>query len=335
MPRWGQLKLFTGNANPQLAERIAQYLEMQLGDIPVSKHVDGEVYQRFEEEVRGCHVVIIQPTNAPDTHQRELTLMGNAARAASAALVTGVISYLGYSRQDRKDRPRTAIAARLAVDEIVNAGFQRVIVPDLHAEQIQGFFDPKFCIMEYLYARPVFVSLFRHLGLTGFVNGPPDVGRARTAQAYLRRLGGGMYFAVKGDDQVRDTGHIEIIGDVKGRPCRIIDDEVESGGTLVNTAIALAERGAGPIHAVVTHGKLVGPAIDRIAASPIEKLFIGDTIQLPARAREVFGDRLCHVTFAPLLAEAVLRLHEDRSISALFNDEEVSRFYNGNYFINT
>lgn len=335
MAKGKTLKLFTGNANRPLAEGIAASVGQELGQIEVGQFADGEISVRFLEDIRGCHVVLIQPTNAPEVNLKELKLMAYAARSSSAACVTAVIPYFGYGRQDRKDRPRVGITARMVADELIGAGIQHIITLDLHAAQVQGFFDPKQCIVDYLYGRPVFVSLFQHLGMTDVVNGPPDLGRAKVAESYDQHLGGGVYFAVKNrpsgtKDEVRS---IRIVGDVAGKKVRILDDEISTGKTMVMAAAVLAEAGATSIDVVASHGKLVGEAPKLLAASPVTAFYIGDSVLLSADAREQLGSRLRQVTFAPYLAEAIKRLHHDESLSSLFDEHTVGRLYKGNYFL--
>ncbi len=333
MAKGKTLKLFSGNANPQLAERIARYVGQPLGAVTVSRFPDGEVYVKYEEDVRGCHVALIQPTNQPELNLKELKLMAYTARSSSAACVTAVIPYFGYGRQDRKDQPRVGITARLVADELVAAGVQHVLVLDLHAAQIQGFFDPKQCIVEYLYGKPVFISLFQHLGLTDVLNGPPDLGRAKTAESYAQRLGGGMYFAIKVRQPGGHAEEVKIIGDVRGRKTRIIDDEISTGKTMALAADALFAAGAVSIDVVASHGKFVDEAAERLAASSVSTYYVGDSVILPERARELLGTRLRQVTFAPLLGEAIKHLHHDESLSVLFQDDAVGKLYKGSYFL--
>lgn len=333
MAKGKTLKIFTGNANTQLAECIAKCIGQPLGAVTVSRFPDGEAYVRYEEDIRGCHVAIIQPTNQPEFNLKELKLMAYVARSSSAAFVTAVIPYFGYGRQDRKDQPRVGITARMVADELVEAGIQHILVLDLHSAQIQGFFDPKRCIVEYLYGKPVFISLFQHLGLTDVVNGPPDLGRAKTAESYAQRLGSGMYFAIK---TRRPGGHAEevkIIGDVQGKKTRIIDDEISTGKTIALAADALHAAGAVSIDVVASHGKFVGDAPTLLTASIINKFYVGDSVVLPQRAHDLLGERLCRVTFAPLLGEAIKRLHHDESLSALFQSDFVGKIYKGAYCI--
>lgn len=333
MAKGKTLKLFTGNANPQLAERIAQYIGQQLGMVTVTQFPDGEVYVKYEEDVRGCHVAIIQSTNQPEHNLKELKLMAYTARSSSAACVTAIIPYFGYGRQDRKDQPRVGITARMVADELVEAGFQHILALDLHAAQVQGFFDPKQCIVEYLYGKPVFISLFQHLGLTDVMNGPPDLGRAKTAESYAQRLGGGMYFAIKARQPGGNAEEVKIIGDVRGKKVRIVDDEISTGRTMVLAAGALHAAGATSIDVVASHGKFVDEAAERLAASAASTFYIGDSVVLPQRARDLLGSHLRQVTFAPLLGEAIKHLHHDESLSVLFQDDYVGKLYQGSYFL--
>ena len=333
MPKGKTLKLFTGNANRPLAERVAAYIGQPLGDVEVGRFPGGEVKVKFREDVRGCHVVIVQPTNEPETNLKELKLMTSAARGSSAKCVTAVISYYGYGRQDRKDQPRVPISARLVADEIAAAGAHNVVLLDLHSAAITGFFPLLTCNVDHLYSRPVFVGALRHLGLTELRCGTPDVGRAKVGQSYMRRLQHGIFFAVKGDDLQR-AGSTIIIGDVDGMDCLIIDDEISTGGTIRDASNALKTAGANRIYVAASHGKCVEDAPEILAACPVDRFFIGDSVRVPSGVAATLGkERLTCVTFAPLLGEAIRHIHDDESVSVLFDDALIARLYDGNYVI--
>jgi ribose-phosphate pyrophosphokinase len=332
MPNGKKLVLCTGSANRPLAERIAAYIGQPLCDVEVGRHPDDEIFVRFHEDIRGAHVVIIQPTNQPETNLSEVRHLAHTARLASAGSISLVAPYFGYARQDRKTRPRENVAAKQVAVEIGNAGVQHVILLDLHAAQVQNYFDEKLCVADHIFARPVFIGLIRHLGLHNFVLGPPDVGRAKVVESYWKRLGGSMFFAVKRKDEDR-VDEVVIVGDVAEKTVLVFDDESSTGGTLALATQALANAGAGSIEVFITHGKLVSNAVRRIAESSISRLFVGDSVLVPEEAFTALGERIVQVTFAPLLGEAIKRLHADQSVSQLFNDEYVSGIYNGRYFV--
>lgn len=337
MPKGKTLKLFTGNANRPLVERVAAILDQPVR-IAAGRFKGGEVRVELPEDVRGCHVVVLQPTNEPETNLKELKLMVYAARSSSAAYVTAVMPHFGYGRQDRRDRPRVPISARMVADEIVAAGANHVVLLDLHSATVAGFFDPCKCNVDHLYGRPVFIGALRYLGLGHVMCGTPDVGRAKVAQSYLRRFQSGIFFVVKGDDLQRE-GSTFLIGDVDGKDCLLIDDEIATGGTICDAAALLRKAGAKTISVVASHGKCIededanAHASVVLSASPVDRFFLGDSVLIPSACVEALGARLTRVTFAPLLGEAIKHIHDDESISALFGDELVASLYGDRYIV--
>lgn len=333
MPLGKKLKIFTGNANRALAQAVAEYLHFPLGDQHRNEFPDKRFLSEYDENVRGHHVAIIQPTTTVEDHA-ELCQMVSAAVSNSAANVTVALTYFGDVRADRKNKRRVCVAARLALNEIVEAGAKRILLIDPHFEQIVGFVDPKQCLIEILHSLPVFVSLFQHLGIIDVMNGPPDVGRAKIAEEYSNALGGGVFFAYKAkqDDKAKK---VHIIGDVAGKKTRLIDDECSTGATIVEGVQALHEAGASAVDIVVTHGKFVGDAPERIAALPlIRKVYVTDTVALRQEVRGALGDRLRHITVAPLLAEALRSIHNEDSVAELESIEKVADIYRREYFVN-
>lgn len=327
-----ELMLFTGNANRPLVQRIATYLGKDLGKVVLEPWDDGEENVQFIDNVRGQHVVIIQPTTGNDRFLVEALVLVRAACSASAGQITVMFPYFGYSRSDRKDKPRTPILGRLMVDLFETAGANRLFFFELHASQLQGFVDVTKMGDDHLFAGTVFRALIRHLGITGFMNTGADLGRTRVAQKWARVLGEDLCAVVKGSDLHR-AGKTLIIGDVRGRNVRIVDDETSTGGTIHDAAVALKDAGAAEIHAVIPHAKFAGAAVATLVAAPVERYFIGDTIAFPEEAKTALGDRLTHVTFAPLLGEAIRRVHEGASITSLFEEEAVTALYRGSYTI--
>ena len=272
-----QLKIFSGRSNPILAKKIADSLGQNLGDITIKTFADGELWIKFEENIRGTDVFIIQPTNSPGDNIIELALLIDAAVRASAKTVTAVIPYFGYGRQDRKDNPRVPISSRVMVDMVTATGANRIITMDLHSTQIQGFATIPF---DHLYSRMVLLDAIRDLALNpdNSVVLSPDVGSARMSQAYAKRLG--MHFALidKRRYAPNKAEIVHLIGDLKGKDVLIIDDMIDTAGTTVNAANAAKENGANSVTAVATHALLSGPAIERIKKSAIGKIIVTDTL---------------------------------------------------------
>jgi ribose-phosphate pyrophosphokinase len=305
-------KLFTGNAHPQLAQAIAGRLGCVLGDAAVSQFEDGEVQIRINENIRGLDVFIIQPTLPPATHMLELLIMLDAVRRASVRRVTAVVPYFGYARQDRKDMPRVPITAKLMANLITAAGADRVLTMDLHSPQIQGFFDIPF---DHLYAAPVIVEHFAKKKISDLVVVAPDIGSVKMARAYAKRLSAELALVDKRRPRPDAVEVMNVIGDVDGKNVVIFDDMVTTARTLTEAALALREQGARQVYAGVTHGVLVPGAMERIEASSISELVITDTVPQPPMRD---GSRVQVLSVAGILAEAIRRIHEERSLSSLF-----------------
>ena len=309
-----QLKIFSGRSNPILAKKIADSLGQNLGDITIKTFADGELWIKFEENIRGTDVFIIQPTNSPGDNIIELALLIDAAVRASAKTVTAVIPYFGYGRQDRKDNPRVPISSRVMVDMVTATGANRIITMDLHSTQIQGFATIPF---DHLYSRMVLLDAIRDLALKpdNSVVLSPDVGSARMSQAYAKRLG--MHFALidKRRYAPNKAEIVHLIGDLKGKDVLIIDDMIDTAGTTVNAANAAKENGANSVTAVATHALLSGPAIERIKKSAIGKIIVTDTLSIPDEKKL---DNMEIVTVANVFGEAIKRVFEGKSVSALF-----------------
>ena len=309
-----QLKIFSGRSNPILAKKIADSLGQSLGDITIKTFADGELWIKFEENIRGTDVFIIQPTNSPGDNIIELALLIDAAVRASAKTVTAVIPYFGYGRQDRKDNPRVPISSRVMVDMVTATGANRIITMDLHSTQIQGFATIPF---DHLYSRMVLLDAIKDLALNpdNSVVLSPDVGSARMSQAYAKRLG--MHFALidKRRYAPNKAEIVHLIGDLKGKDVLIIDDMIDTAGTTVNAANAAKENGANSVTAVATHALFSGPAIERIKKSAIGKIIVTDTLSIPDEKKL---DNMEIVTGANVFGEAIKRVFEGKSVSALF-----------------
>jgi ribose-phosphate pyrophosphokinase len=307
--------LFSGNANPALAEAIGAYLETPLAKIKIQRFSDGESFCEINENVRGVDAFVIQPTCSPvNDNVMELLIICDALRRASAGSITAVIPYYGYARQDRKVAPRTPITSKLVADLIVASGVTRVVSVDLHAGQIQGFFNIPF---DHLYAMPVMLDDFLRKSFDSaavFVS--PDAGGVERARAYSKRLNASLAIIDKRRERANVSEVMHLIGDVKGKDCIIIDDMIDTAGTLTGAAGALMDHGARKIVACATHGVLSGPAIARIVASPIHELVVSDTIPLSAEAKAT--GKIRQVSIARLLGEAIKRIHSSDSVSSLF-----------------
>ncbi|QUV81193.1 ribose-phosphate pyrophosphokinase [Chloracidobacterium sp. D] len=308
------MRVFCGNANRPLAEEICRYLGIQLGDANTTRFSDGEFNYQINENVRGADVFIVQPTCPPvDSHVVELLIMLDAFRRSSAERITAVIPYFGYARKDRKDRPRVPISAKVMANIITTAGATRVLTMDLHAGQIQGFFDIP---VDHLYAAPVLLDYFAKKKLENLVVVAPDAGGVERARAYAKRLDADLALADKRRDKERaNTVEVmNIVGQVEGRPALIVDDMVDTAGSLTQVAQAIAEKGATAVYACCTHAVLSGPALERIADSPIEELVVTNTIPHPNLALS----RIRVLSVAGLLAEAIRSIHTATSVSRLF-----------------
>ncbi|HVJ14786.1 MAG TPA: ribose-phosphate pyrophosphokinase [Polyangiaceae bacterium] len=307
--------LFTGNANPELAQDIAKHLDTPLGEARVSRFSDGETYCEIRENVRGLDVYVVQPTCSPvNDNVLELLIMCDALRRASATSITAVIPYYGYARQDRKVAPRTPITSKLVADLLVAAGVTRVLCVDLHAGQIQGFFNIPF---DHLYALPVFLDDYLKVRFDEnavFIS--PDAGGVERTRAYSKRLGASLAIIDKRRERANVSEVMHLIGDVKGRDCIIIDDLIDTAGTLTNAARAVMEKGARRVVACATHGVLSGPAVQRIVDSPLEEVVVTNSIPLSQEA--VDSGKIRVLSIARLLGEAIRRIHNSDSVSSLF-----------------
>ncbi len=309
------MKLVSGNANRPLAEAIAAYLNMPLTKCLVRRFADMEIFVEVQENVRGADVFIIQPTSFPtNDHLMELLILIDALRRASARRITAVMPYFGYARQDRKPGPRTPISAKLVANLIERAGADRVLTIDLHAGQIQGFFDIP---TDNLYAAPVMVAdIKENYDTSKVMVVSPDVGGVVRARGLAKRIGAPLAIVDKRRERPGESEVMNIIGDVEGQSCILVDDIVDSGGTLCNAAEALLERGAKEVSAYITHGVLSGGAVARIAASPLKELVITDSIQPTEAVRVARNIRV--ISVASLLGEAVARTAREESVSSLF-----------------
>lgn len=310
------IKLFAGTANPELAQKVADYLQIPLGGGKVDRFPDGEVIVKVEEDVRGRDCFVVQSTCAPaNEHWMELFIWIDCLKRASARRVTAVIPYFGYARQDRKDEGRTPITAKLVANLLERSGCDRVVSVDLHAAQVQGFFDIPF---DHLTANPVFGGWFESLNMEGWVFVSPDVGNVKRAQTYANRYGGAISIIDKRRHSGEEVESVHIIGDVEGKTVIMVDDMISTGGTVTSACNILRASGAREIYMAATHPVLVGQAMHRLAQCDFTKLAVTDTIPLGNRAEQI-KDRLVVLSVAPLLGEAIRRIHENRSISALFH----------------
>src|SRR5262245_60667726 len=305
-------RIFAGNASRRLAQAICDRLQVPLGDADVSRFEDGEVSVRFNENIRGGDVFIVQATGAPADYLMELLVMLDAAKRASARRVTAVMPYFGYARQDRKDQPRAPITAKMVANLITVAGADRALTMDLHSAQIQGFFDIPF---DHLYAAPVLIDHFAERNIPNLMVVAPDIGSVKMARAYAKRLGAELGLVDKRRPRPDAVEVMNIIGEVEGRNCVLFDDVVTTARTLCQAADAIRKDGAGEIYAGVTHGGFSPESLSRIADSPIKELIITDTVnhdglKMPANVKEL--------SIAALLGEAMQRIHEERSLSSLF-----------------
>ncbi|OIO02182.1 MAG: ribose-phosphate pyrophosphokinase [Elusimicrobia bacterium CG_4_10_14_0_2_um_filter_56_8] len=308
----GSFKVFSGNANPDLAKKICDILGVPLSETRVSKFADGEIDAHILENVRGEDCYVVQPTCPPvNDNLMELLILMDALRRASAGRITAVIPYYGYARADRKPAPRVAITAKLVANLITEAGANRVITIDLHAAQIQGFFDIP---LDHLYARPVILDYIKGRNFDNMVVVSPDVGSVERARSFAKRLDMGLVIIDKRRPRPNEAVVYNIIGDVKGKTCFIFDDLVDTAGTLAQVANSIKEQGAAKIIAAATHGVLSRDAIAKIDRSPIEELILTDTI--PVNASK--SAKIKVVSVAALLAEAIKRNHMGESISELF-----------------
>lgn len=310
----GNIKVFTGNSNKDLATEICRVLNVDLGQANTSRFSDGEFNFYIQENVRGTDVFIIQSTCPPtDQNLMELLVMLDAFRRASAERVTAVIPYFGYARSDKKDRPRVPIAAKMVANLIATAGAQRVLTIDLHAAQIQGFFDIP---VDHLYAAPELVGYYQENPMENLIVVAPDTGGAERARAYAKRLDAGLALCDKRREKANVAEVMNVVGDVDGKNCIIVDDMCDTGGSLCKVAEALHKAGAAKIHACFTHAVLSGEAVQRLDDSYIEKIVVTNTIPLNGRAADF---KKIHVTsVGKLLAKGIKSIHEETSVSSLF-----------------
>jgi ribose-phosphate pyrophosphokinase len=310
----GELKVFSGSAHPQLAREIADYLGISLGQARLRRFADTEVSFQIDENIRGTDVFIIQPSSPPvDQHLMELMIMIDAFRRSSAARITAVMPYYGYARQDRKDKPRVPISAKLVANLISAAGANRVLTMDLHKAQIQGFFDIP---VDHLFAAPVIIEYLARRGYPDLTIVAPDAGGAERARAYAKRIGAELAIVDKRRSEDGTAEVMNVIGDVQGRTCIIQDDIIDTAGTMQKAAQAVSDAGAARVLACAVHGVLSGPAIERIEAAPLDELIVTNTIALtPERAR---CSKIKVLSVARLLGQAIRSIHEETSVSSLF-----------------
>ena len=304
------IALFTGSSNPALAQRIADAYGQKLGKLTRVVFSDGELYARYEESIRGVDIFLIQSTFPNADNWMELLLLIDAAKRASAARITAVIPYFGYARQERKDQPRVPIAAKLMADMLATAGIDRLLTMDLHASQIQGFFDVP---VDHLYASGVFADYFQEFNLTNLVVVAPDVGAIKMARAYANRLNTDLAVIDKRRPNQNQAEVVNIIGEVEGRNVLLIDDMIDTAGTLTNAANALRDAGAHEIMAACTHPLLSGQAYERIEASALSRLVVTDSIPLRRKS-----ERVEVVSVARMFANAIRQIATDASVSTLF-----------------
>ena len=308
------LKLFSGSAHPDLTQEIADFLGVPVGEARLQRFADTEVAFQIEENVRGADVFLVQPTSTPvDSHLMELCVMIDAFRRASASRITAVIPYYGYARQDRKDRPRVPISAKLVANILSAAGTNRVLTMDLHKAQIQGFFDIP---VDHLFAAPVIIEYLKSLQTDKFTVVSPDAGGAERARAYAKRLGAELAIVDKRRSEDGTAEVMHVIGTVADRVCVIQDDIIDTAGTMQKAALALKENGASRVLACAVHGVLSGPALDRVKGSALEQLIVTNTI--PQVGNAGICDKLEVLSVATLLAKAIQSIHDETSVSSLF-----------------
>jgi ribose-phosphate pyrophosphokinase len=307
------LKLLSGTANRALAQEIAGNLGVDLCKVHLGRFADGEISVRIDENVRGNDVFIVQPTSPPADNLMELLLLIDAARRASAARITCVMPYYGYARQDRKDQPRVPIGAKLVANMIVTAGADRVLGVDFHQHQLQGFFDIP---VDHLYAMPVFTAHYKRKHLNEPVVVAPDVGSAKMARGFAKRLNATLAIIDKRRPKPNVSEVVNVVGEVEGRDCILVDDMIDTAGTVSEAARALKELGAMDVYICATHALLSGPAVQRLTDAPIKEIAVCDTIAIPEERR---FDRLVVLSVGELLSKAVRFTHSEQSVSSLFD----------------
>jgi len=312
---YGPLKVFSGRSHPVLVQEICERLGIECGRVSLYSFSDGENYVQIDENVRGADVFVIQPTSPPvNDNLMELLIMLDAFKRSSAHRITAVIPYYGYARQDRKDKPRVPITSKLVADLISTAGADRVLTIDLHASQIQGFFDVP---VDHLFAAPVIVRYLRELNLSDLTIVSPDAGGVERARAYAKRLGATLAIIDKRRVAANQTEVMNIIGDVDGRNVFVVDDIIDTGGTLIHSTEALFAKGARSVSASCTHAVLSGPAVQRINESRLD--MVVTTNSMPTLDKEQDCPKLKALSIAELLAEAIRRIHDEDSVSSLFD----------------
>ncbi|HKD19847.1 MAG TPA: ribose-phosphate pyrophosphokinase [Thermoanaerobaculia bacterium] len=311
---YGDLKIFSGRAHPALAREICAYLSIPLGELTLYNFSDGEDYCQIDENVRGADVFVVQPTCSPvNDHVMELLILLDAFRRSSASRITAVMPYFGYARQDKKDKPRVPIAAKLMADLLTAAGADRILTMDLHAAQIQGFFNIP---VDHLFAAPVILDAIRKLEPEELVIVSPDVGGLTRARAIAKRLDASLAVIDKRRTGKNETEILNVVGDVEGKDALILDDIIDTAGTLVQAEEALRRQGARRTYAAAVHGVFSGPALERIEASKLQRLLVTNTI--PVDAAMARCPRIQALSVAPLLGEAIQRIHDGASVSSLF-----------------
>ena len=311
---YGDLKIFSGRAHPALAQEICAYLRMSLGELTLFNFSDGETYCQIDENVRGADVFVVQPTCSPvNDHVMELLILLDAFRRSSASRITAVLPYFGYARQDKKDKPRVPIAAKLMADLLTASGADRILTMDLHAAQIQGFFNIP---VDHLFAAPVILDAIRKLVPEELVIVSPDVGGLTRARAIAKRLDASLAVIDKRRTGKNETEILNVVGEVEGKDVLILDDMIDTAGTLVQAEAALRRQGARRTYAAAVHGVFSGPALERIEASGLESLLVTNTI--PVEAAMARCPRIKALSVAPLLGEAIKRIHDGASVSSLF-----------------
>jgi len=314
-----KFKIFSGTANEALADEVCHFLGMQRGQAQVTRFADGECYVQVQENVRGADVFVMQPTCRPvDEHLMELLLMIDALKRASARRITAVIPYFGYARQDRKDKPRSPISSKLVADLLTTAGAHRALVVDLHTPQLQGFFNIP---VDHLFASPVLVDHFRKLALPNLTVVSPDAGGVERARFFAKKVDAALAIVDKRRVEMNVAEIMNVIGDVHGRTCLVIDDLIDTAGTLVKTAAALMDNGATQVYACASHAVLSGPAVENIRKSVITEVVVTNTIPLNPAAQEATtekGGKIKVLSIAGLIGRAIQANHEETSVSKLF-----------------
>src|SRR6201997_2969546 len=319
-----KFKIFSGTANEPLADEVCNFLGMPRGQAQVTRFADGEAYVQIQENVRGCDVFVMQPTcravgsqggksTSVDEHLMELLVMIDALKRASARRITAVIPYFGYARQDRKDKPRVPITSKLVADLLTTAGAHRSLIVDLHAPQLQGFFNIP---VDHLFASPVLVDHFKKMNLPNLTVVSPDAGGVERARFFAKKMDAALAIVDKRRVDVNVAEVMHVIGDVHGRTCLVIDDLIDTAGTLVKTANALLENGATAVYACASHAVLSGPAVENISKSPISEVVVTNTIPLNEAAKR--EPKIVVLTIAGLIGRAIQSIHEETSVSKLF-----------------